>query len=100
MCLLVVCPSINAIFYYDPLILSKLSKININLTCHLNISSWLNININFAYPIVHVENTNPVGIYLKIMSHIEICKNDIYELDHFKIHGIQLIYINFLIRYF
>ena len=51
---------------------------------HLNISSWLNINLNFVYPVVHVKNTNPVPIYLKIISHIQIWIRYIYKLDNFK----------------
>ncbi len=82
-CLLVVYHSINTILYCDSLVFSNFSKINMELVCHLNISSWLNININFVYPIVRLENTNSVGIYLKMMSHIEIWIKDIYELDHF-----------------
>jgi hypothetical protein len=54
------------------------------LICHLHILSLLNIPSNFVYPIVHVENTNSVDIYLEIMRHIQIWIKDIYELDNRK----------------
>ncbi len=34
----------------------------------------------------NIENTKSVGIYLKIMSHIEIWIKDIYELDNKKFY--------------
>ena len=83
MCLLVVHPSINTMFFYNPSVMSKFFEIKIKLICHLNISSWLPINSNFVYPIVHVENTNSVHIYLEITSHIEIWIKDVYDLDNF-----------------
>jgi hypothetical protein len=82
-CLLVIRHSINTMFYFDPLVMTKFFKIKMKLIPHLNIASWLYINSNFVYPIVHVENTNSVAIYLKIMSGIEIWIHDIYELDNF-----------------
>jgi hypothetical protein len=36
------------------------------------------------YPIVHVENTNSIDIYLEIMRHTEIWIKDIYELENFE----------------
>jgi len=41
--------------------------------CHLNILSWLNINLKLLYPIVHAENTQSVDLYIEIM----IYRNDI-----------------------
>ena len=49
--------------------------------CHLNILSRLNIDLTLLYPIVHLENTNSVELYLEIMRYIEIWIKDIYELD-------------------
>ena len=40
--------------------------------------------MNLFFPIVHVENTNSVDIYLEIMRHIEIWIKDIYDLDIIK----------------
>ena len=82
MCLLVVQSSINTIFCYDPLVKSKIFGIEMKLICHLNILSWLNININLFYSVVHVENTSSVDLYIEIMRYIVIWIKDIYELDN------------------
>ena len=99
-CLLDVHPRINTIFYYDPLVMSKFFGLKMKLMCHLNILSWLNATSNCVHPIVHVENTNSVDIYLEIMRHIEIWIKDIYELDNLKKNGSQVRYIIFLNKYF
>ena len=93
-CLLVVHPSINTIFYYDPLVMTKFFKIKMKLICYLNISLWLNINSNCVNQFGHVENTNSVAIHSKIMSHIEIRIQDICGLDNCtKKHGSQVMHI-------
>jgi hypothetical protein len=53
------------------------------LICTINILSLLNINLSLFYPIVHVENTNSVDLYIETMRYIEILIKDIYELDKF-----------------
>jgi hypothetical protein len=83
-CLLVVYTRINTIFCYDPIVMSKLFGIKVIFICHLNILSWLNININLFYPIVHVGNTNSIDLFIEIMRYIEIWIKGIYELDNFK----------------
>ena len=52
--------------------------------CHLNILSWLNINLHLFYFIVHIGNKNSIDTYLTLISHIKIWIKDIYELDNFE----------------
>ena len=83
-CLLVIYPNINSIFCYDPLVMSKFFEIKMKFISHLNIFSWLNINLRLLYFIVHVDNENSVDIYIWIMRSIEIRIKDIYELNKFE----------------
>ncbi len=83
-CLLVVHPTINSILCYDPLVMSKFFEIKTKFICHLNMLSWLNINLHLFCFIVSVGNKNSFDAFIGIMRSIKIWIKDIYELDNFE----------------